>query len=520
MQARTSYLPSEILWGEKFLPVLQSDNEDAEFLVNFSMFNMTKKQKSMPNFSSREYQIRKKFHKLCMLKKYLAKLSDAEGAAELDGEQSGAPESAANNHLSNLNLLRHLLNQNDTQHNLNGLINNIDDLNNLKNLLNTLNKLVSNGSGTSSNSCSANGASLFNSKDLSCGSFNGQSNKLNATSNLNHANSSAGQFYQQSLSVDQAALNRKKSTDISNLLDLLQHSNVGPTKPEHCKSKSINFLNTALNGDHLASQHSSHSVNNQCISGQCMNDQTNGQANRVTHLNQLNSQMNDQMRGGGVAKKLFNRNDSEHIQIEEDFLRAHEATTPERKRPAGLKLLSLFQPSPLDSQLVGYDNHNYNANYQHSKNDPPAGRTESSNENELSISLNKLDKASAGRANQQATPSQAKSQTNLYVKSDQALRKLKDPKSNFKSSTPPPRPSSRFTVKSESMLNFNPHPNYGLSNSKHSPAHSEHTQSSHNLINSYLHENLEQLKASRSEWNICANIRSVAKKRQFFRPKK
>lgn len=493
MQARTSYLPSEILWGEKFLPVLQSDNEDAEFLVNFSMFNMTKKQKSMPNFSSREYQIRKKFHKLCMLKKYLvevSKLSDAEGAAD------GDPETAASNHLSNLNLLRHLLNQNDTQNNLNGVINNYNDLNNLNNLLNTLNKLI----GNSSNNCSVNGNSLFNNKDLSCGSFNG--NRLSGQPSSNHVNASGGaqQFYQQSLSVDQAAMNRKKSTEISNLLDLLQQGGGGGglVKPDTGgKSKSINFLNTVLNPDHLASQHSSHSVNNQCISGQCgmtsglTNGMSNSQSNRVARLNQINSQMNSQM--SGLPRRPFRANDSEHIQIEDDFLKASEAS-PERKRSSGLKLLSLFQPSPLDSQLVGYDNHNYNANY-HSK---------SKNE------LNKLDRI--GRTDQQTPASQAKSQSNLYVKSGQAMRKLKDQQST----ATPPRPPSRFTVKSESFLNFNSHPNYGLSDSKQS----EHTQSSCNLINGYLNDNLDQLKASRSEWNISANIRSVAKKRQFFRASK
>ena len=459
----------------------------------------------MPNFSSREYQIRRKFHKLCMLKKYLAKLSDAEGPAEQDGEATGTAETAANKHL---NLLRHLLNQNDTQNNLNGLINNMDDLNNLNNLLNTLNKLVSAGSGSSSANCSANGTSLFNSKDLSPGSFNGQlpNNKLSSQSSSNHVN--GGQFYQQSLSVDQAAA-RKKSTEISNLLDLLQHS--GP-KQEHNKSKSINFLNTILNPDHLASQsaqHSSHSVNNQCISGQC----SNNQSNRVTHLNQINSQMNNQI-NSQMSRRPFKPNDSEHIQIEDDFLKASEAS-PERKRSAGLKLLSLFQPSPLDSQLVGYNNHNYNANY-HNKNDSQVD----------SNVPNKLDKTGRSQpmnsqTNRPPTPNQAKSpSSNLYVKSGQALRKLKDQKSPFQSSivTPPPRPPSRFTVKSESYLNFNSQPAYGLSSTKQ--PHSELTQSSSNLINSYLNDNLNQLKSSRSEWNISSTDRSVAKKRQFFRTKK
>lgn len=309
IQARTSYLPSEILWGERFVPVLQSDNEDAEFLVNFSFFNMTKKQK-MPNFSSREYQIRKKFHKLIQFKKILSKLSEMESN---DDET---------------NLLRHLINQNDHKHNLSGLITNMDELNNLNNLLNTINKLVNNN-GANGNTAVAtsinagNGNSPFNSKN--------HLNLGNQTTTNNCNLPSINQFYQQSLSVDQAMMNRKKSTDLSQLLDLLQNSqNFYNIKSDH-KSKSINNLNL-ING---------------------------------TGLN--HSSMNNQ--NGFYDKSSFKRNDSEHITIEDDQLVSESSETANHKKPSTLKLLSLFQPTINSSDHRwrsdhhGFNNSNYDANF-------------------------------------------------------------------------------------------------------------------------------------------------------------
>lgn len=445
------------------MPVLQSDNEDAEFLVNFSMFNMTKRQHNMPNFSSREYQLRKKFHKLCMLKKYLSKLSDTELECGVDEQNADKREDDTNN----LNLLRYLLNQND-KYNLinNGLINNMDDLNNLNNLYNTLNKLVShNGSNSSNNS--ANG--FFESKNLSFSSFNNTGNNQsgnqssnnqsnnNQTNHLNH-NQPVNKFYQQSRSVDQTALNRKKSTDISNLLDIL-HNN-GQFK-ESDKSRSFNFLNN-LNKDQM-NQHSSNSVNydgsnnlmnnvnhkvNQKVNHNHKTNQSD--ASLVNHLNQINNQMNQS------NKKHVKRNDSEHITIEQD-------DSPERKRwtNENLKLLTLFQPSSnskLNSNLISYDNQNYNENYK--------VKTESNE-----------------------------------IKLNQEIKKLKDQK--FKNLNISSKLKAPKFGKSETYLN-------NVLNEKSTI----HNQKTSNSIGYNLDRNLDSNK-SRSDWNL-----SVAKKRQIFKSNK
>ena len=352
-----------------------------------------------------------------MLKKYLSKLD-----TELDASSEQNVETT-----NNLNLLRHLINQND-KHTLDGLINNMDDLNNLNNLLNTLNKLVSHNSNNNSTNQSANCNSLFNSKNISFSqSFNNhqqatyphhhQTNQqLNINNGLNntHSNSSStNHFYQQSISVDQTALNRKKSNEITNLLDLLQFN--GHSKQDQKnKSKSINFLNSVSLQDSQLNQRSSSSVNHQ-----------------VSHHNQLNQQLN---------KKQLKRNDSEHIQIEDDFLKSPQQ---QKRSSNGLKLLSLFQPTLNSNQLIGYENRNYNFN---------------ANKNDHLMKSN------------QATSS----------------RKCKElMKSNFKSSFDTP---SRFIRSESNLINDL----------------AKQAQSSSNLINNnYLDlVNLDTLNKSKSDFNL------------------
>jgi hypothetical protein len=63
IQARTSYLPSEISWGERFVPMLQSETHSAEFAVNFAAFHLTRPQPT-PAFSAQEYMLRRKLFRL------------------------------------------------------------------------------------------------------------------------------------------------------------------------------------------------------------------------------------------------------------------------------------------------------------------------------------------------------------------------------------------------------------------------------------------------------------------------
>ena len=467
VQARTSYLPSEILWGERFVPVLQSDNEDAEFLVNFSMFNMTRKQ-SMPSISSREYQIRKKFHKLIQFKKYLSKLSDADINAH--DEQPNVDTNTTNN----LNLLRHLINQND-KHSLNGLITNMDDLNALNNLLNTLNKLVNSG-GSSSNSANGNcNGSLFNSKNLS---FSNNSCSQNANQlNVGTTISNLSPFYQQSLSVDQAA--RKKSTDISNLLDLLQNAHVHSRNDP--RSKSINFLNN-LNSN-LSNSQMSHSMNNN-ISTNLSNNQINQANNQLSSCtknstNPLSNQQADYSSANKMPTTIsctpIRRNNSEHITIEDDLMKISDTERSVERKKSGLKLelLSLFQPS-LDSQLVTPDPIYYNSS---TYNDANYHATNTNNQ-QLIEKANQL----VNLSNQSNQPS-----TNHYVKSNQANRKLKDPNSKLK--------APKYIGKSETYL----------------PGST--ARSSNGLMNNFPSLDWK----SRSDWNITV---PASRKRQFFKSKK
>jgi len=40
-QARSSYLPSEILWGHRFQPIITFRKETGEYEVNYTLFNNT-----------------------------------------------------------------------------------------------------------------------------------------------------------------------------------------------------------------------------------------------------------------------------------------------------------------------------------------------------------------------------------------------------------------------------------------------------------------------------------------------
>lgn len=68
-------MPSEINWGERFLPLLQSEHENAEFSVNFSAFHITRKE-MMPSFSAREYALRRKLYHLFELRNCLKVIQD------------------------------------------------------------------------------------------------------------------------------------------------------------------------------------------------------------------------------------------------------------------------------------------------------------------------------------------------------------------------------------------------------------------------------------------------------------
>lgn len=249
-----------------------------------------------------------------MLKKYMSKLSDS----DLD-----------NNNELDTNLLSHIINSQNDKHNLNGLINNVDDLNNLNNLFSLLNKLVNHSPNQQNNlnnhsNGSDNSANFLNFKTLS------------------HSNSSStNQFnYQQSLSVDQNAL-RKKSADISNLLDLIQNTQNNLKSQSISKSRSSNNLNQLNNQVNLLNLINNHNQNSQKISSQNHNQK-------------------------------LKRNDSEHITIDEDDLDKDDKKT---KGPA-LKLVSLFQQSFNNSQINGYENCNYAynsgvANHNPAANDRP-----------------------------------------------------------------------------------------------------------------------------------------------------
>ena len=112
VQARTSYLPTEILWGHRFEQLVRFRNDTGEYLVDYSKFNNTFPV-DMPTHSAKEFQEEAKHRELIRKQIHLYNDSEPnEWKKEEEKESSpttltitGSPTSLLTNINDNVNIV-------------------------------------------------------------------------------------------------------------------------------------------------------------------------------------------------------------------------------------------------------------------------------------------------------------------------------------------------------------------------------------------------------------------------------